>query len=286
MGRDINPANDSKASLPDNACLLAQRVLVPIANPSNENNLLNLALILSKAVNGTLLPIHVLCDRTSPINTEAISQQKQLLAAAEEIAHSANATVEIIGKVDDAVDRGIVRAAIERQASLIICGWKGFSSYEENLFGGVIDNLAAKAIIPVLIGRFAQPIANTARIFLAVTKKQALSAEFNSTLDVAKVLATELKASLQVTVILSKKQAELSSAKIGELGQDVFIAQSQGNFVRQVCRKIHRNDLVILATNTSNQRTNSRSAVGKLAESIARSQSTTSVLVIHFPDNY
>ena len=285
-GRDISPANDSKTTLPDNACLLAQRVLVPIANPSNENNLLNLALILSKAVNGTLLPIHVLCDRTSPINTEAISQQKQLLAAAEEIAHSANATVEIIGKVDDAVDRGIVRAAIERQASLIICGWKGFSSYEENLFGGVIDNLAAKAIIPVLIGRFAQPIANTARIFLAVTKKQALSAEFNSTLDVAKVLATELKASLQVTVILSKKQAELSSAKIGELGQDVFIAQSQGNFVRQVCRKIHRNDLVILATNTSKQRTNSRSAVGKLAESVARSQSTTSVLVIHFPNSY
>ena len=285
-GRDINPANDSKASLPDNACLLAQRVLVPIANPSNENNLLNLALILSKAVNGTLLPLHVLCDRTSPVNGEAISQQKQLLAAAEEIAHSANATVETIGKVDDAVDRGIARAAIERQASLIICGWKGFSSYKDNLFGGVIDNLAAKAIIPVLIARFTQPIANTARIFLAITKKQALSPEFNSILDVAKVLAAELKASLQVSIIISKKQTELSTAQLGELGQDVFVGQLQGNFVRQVCGKIHRNDLVILATNTSNQRTNSKSAVGKLAESVARSQSTTSVLVIHFPNSY
>ena len=86
--------------------------------------------------------------------------------------------------------------------------------------------------------------------------------------------------------MLSKKQANLSTAKLGKLGQDVFIAQLQGNFVKQVCDKIHRNDLVILATNTSNQRTNSKSAVGKLAESVARSQSTTSVLVIHFPDNY
>ena len=284
-GREINPASDSKATLPENACLLAQRVLVPVANPSNENNLLNLALILAKAVDGTLLPLHVLCDRASRVNVEAINQQMQLLAAAEEIAHSANAIVETIGKVDDTVARGIVRAAIERKASLIVCGWKGFSSYQQNLFGGVIDNLAAKAIIPVLIARFTQPIANTARIFLAVTKKQALSPEFSSTIDVAKVLASELKAGLQVSIILSKKQRELTTVELGELGQNAFIAQLQGNFVRQVCGKIHRNDLLILATNTSNQRTNSKSAVGKLAEAVARSQSTTSVLVIHFPNS-
>ena len=285
-GKNVNPATATASILPNTACLLAQRVLVPIANPSNENNLLNLSLILAKAVNGTLLPLHVLCDRTSPVNAEAISQQKQLLEAAEEIAHSANADVEAIGKVDDAVDRGIVRAAIERKASIIVCGWKGFSSYQENLFGGVIDNLAAKAIIPVLIARFTQPIANTARIFLAVTKRQALAPEFSSILDVARVLAAELKAGLQVSIIVSKKQAELSTAKLSELGQDVFVAQLKGNFVRQVCGKIHRNDLVILATNTSNQRTNSKSAVGKLAESVARSQSTTSVLVIHFPNSH
>ena len=283
-GQNINPTINSKANLPDNACSLAQRVLVPVANPSNENNLLNLALILSKAVNGTLLPLHVICDRTSPVNAEAISQQVQLLAAAEEVAHSANAVVETIGKIDDAVDRGIVRAAIERKASLVVCGWKGFSSYQENLFGGVIDNVAAKAIVPVLIARFTQPIANTARIFLAVTKKQALSPEFSSTLDIVKVLASELKAGLQVSIILSKKQKKLTTVELGKLGQDAFIAQLEGNFVRQVCGKIHRNDLVILATNTSNQRTQSKSAVGKLAESVARSQSTTSVLVIHFPN--
>ena len=283
-GQNVNPTSDSKSTLPDTACLLAQRVLVPVANPSNENNLLDLALILSKAVEGTLLPLHVICDRTSPVNVETISQQVQLLAAAEEVAHSANAVVETVGRVDDAVDRGIVRAAIERKASLIICGWKGFSSYQENLFGGVIDNVAAKAIIPVLIARFTQPIANTARIFLAVTKKQVLSPEFSSTLDVAKVLASELKAGLQVSIILSKKQTQLSVVELGELGQDAFIAQLQGNFIKQVCSKIHRNDLVILATNTSNQRTNSKSAVGKLAEAVARSQSTTSVLVVHFPN--
>ncbi|MGV2828808.1 hypothetical protein [Myxosarcina sp. GI1(2024)] len=168
---------------------------------------------------------------------------------------------------------------------LIICGWKGFSTYQEKFFfGSVIDNVAIKAIVPVLIARFAKPIANTARVFLAVTKKQALSPEFESVINMAKVLATELKAGLQVAVIISKKQAQLLTAQLGELSRDVFIAQLQGNFVRQVCGKIHRNDLVILATNTSNQKTHSRSAVGRLAEAVARSQANTSVLVIHFPD--
>ena len=280
-GKNVNSASATESTLPDTACLLAQRVLVPIANPSNENNLLNLALILSKAVDGTLLPLHVMSDR-SPINQDSINQQVQLLAAAELIAHSANAEVETIGRVDDAIDRGIVRTAVERKASLIICGWKGFSTYQEDFFGGVLDNVAVKATIPVLIAHFTQPIANSARIFLAVTKRQALSPEFSSILDMAKVLATELKAGLQVSVIISKKQAQLSTPELGKLGQDVFVAQLQGGFVKQVCSKIHRNDLVILATNTSNQRKD-KSAVGKSAEAVARSQSNTSVLVIHFP---
>ena len=93
-----------------------------------------------------------------------------------------------------------------------------------------------------------------------------------------------MQVGLQVSIILSKKQAQLSALELGKLAQDAFIAQLQENFVRQVCGKIHRNDLVILSTNTSNQRTNSKSAVGKLAEAVARSQSTTSVLVIHFPN--
>ena len=281
-GKNVNSASTSQTTLPDTACLLAQRVLVPVANPSNENNLLNLALILSKAVDGTLLPLHVMSDRSS-LNQDSINQQVQLLAAAEEIAHSANATVETIGRVDDAIDRGIIRTAVERKASLIICGWKGFSTYQEDFFGGVLDNVAVKATIPILIAHFTQPIANTARIFLAVTKKQALSPEFSSTLDTAKVLATELKASLQVSVIISKKQAQLSTVELGKLGRDIFIAQLQGNFVEQVCSKIHRNDLVILATNTSNQR-KGKSAVGKTGSAVARSQVGTSVLVIHFPN--
>ena len=263
---------------------LARRVLVPVANPNNEDNLLNLALILAKTAQGTLLPLNVLSDR-DPVSSEARIQQLQLLETAETLAHAANAKVETIARVDDAIDRGIVRTAIEQNASLVVCGWKGYSTYQDNFFGGTIDNVALRLQIPVLIARFVQPIANTARVFLAVTKRQALSAEFGQTLTIAKLLAEELKTSLQVLLIISKKQAQLSPPELSKLSVDTFIAQAQGNFIKEVSQRIHRNDLLLLPVKTAEGRVRNRSAVGTIPEAIARSHAEISVLVIHFPSD-
>ena len=98
------------------------------------------------------------------------------------------------------------------------------------------------------------------------------------------VLATLFIISYVASLI--EKEAEFSSSELGELAEDVFVAQLHGGFARQICSKIHRNDLVILATNTSNQRSNSKSAVGRLAEAVARSHTEISVLVIHFPNSH
>lgn len=96
--------------------VLTQRVLVPVANPNNEDNLLNLAIILAKTANGTVLPLNVLSDkpdgmatlREGGVSPEARMQQRQLLDTAETLAHAANAEVETIARVDDSIDRGIV----------------------------------------------------------------------------------------------------------------------------------------------------------------------------------
>lgn len=76
------------------------RVLVPVANPDTESNLLRLALILAKKEGGTLLPLHVLSD-CAGISPAALARQEQLLTFAEALAHSAAARVEAIRRVDD-----------------------------------------------------------------------------------------------------------------------------------------------------------------------------------------
>lgn len=283
-GRQITTA-EKVSNSNDRTKFLAQRVLVPVANPNNEDNLLNLALILAKTANGTLLPLNVLSDRYEGVSPEGRMQQRQLLETAETLAHAANAKVETIARVDDAIDRGIVRTAIERDASLVICGWKGYSTYQDSFFGSVIDNVALKLPIPVLIARFTEPIANTARVFLAVTKRQALSPEFSSTLDIAKMLADELKTSLEVLLVVTKKQTQLSTEELSRLSTDLFIGQTRGNFIKEVSQKICRHDLLLLPVQTTETRLHQRSAVGTIPEAIARSHPEVSILVIHFPES-
>ena len=264
---------------------LAQRVLVPVANPNNEDNLLNLALILAKTANGTLLPLNVLSDRDRIVSPEARIQQRQLLDNAETIAHASNAKVETIGRVDDEIDRGIVRTAIERDATLVVCGWRGYSTYQDSFFGSTIDNVALQLPIPVLIARFVRPVANTARVFLAVTKRQAISPDFKQTLNIAKMLSTELKTSLEVLLIVTNKQTQLTPKELKKLSADIAIGQTQGNFVKEVSQKLYQNDLLLLPVKTTEARIRRRSAVGTIPEAIARSHENISVVVIHFPQN-
>ena len=281
-GRQVTTTEKSLESSDRNK-ILTHRVLVPVANPNNEDNLLNLALILAKTTNGTLLPLNVLSDRDRTIAPEARIQQRQLLDKAEAIAYASNARVETIGRVDDEIDRGIVRTAIERDASLVVCGWRGYSTYQDSFFGSTIDNVARQLPIPVLIARFVGPIANTGRVFLAFTKRQALASNFKQTLNIAKLLSNELKTSLEVLLIITNKQSQLSAQELTTLSTDTAIGQVQGNFIKEVSQKLYKNDLLLLPVKTSETMIRSRSAVGTIPEAIARSHENVSVVVIHFP---
>ncbi len=283
-GRQVTTAEKTPTAT-NQTKVLAQRVLVPVANPNNEDNLLNLALILAKTSNGILFPLNILSDRHEAVSPDARIQQRQLLETAETLAHAANAKVETIARVDDGIDRGIVRTAIERDVSLVVCGWKGYSTYQDNFFGSMIDNVALQLAIPVLITRFVQPIANTSRVFLAVTKRQAFSDEFGQTINIAQMLANELKTSLEVLVIVTNKQTQLSSQELAKLNQDVVVGQAQGNFIKEVSQKICRNDLLLFPVKTIEARLRQRSAVGTIPEAIARTHDDVSILVIHFPMN-
>ncbi|NJL41023.1 MAG: universal stress protein [Leptolyngbyaceae cyanobacterium SM1_4_3] len=262
---------------------LGDRILVPVANPSTEDNLLSLALILTKNAGGTLLPLHVLSDREGSISADAKIRQQQLLAAAETIAHAAVTTVESIGRVDDSIDYGIVRTAEERNASLVICGWKGYSTYRENFFGSVIDNVVRLATMPVLIGRFAQPIENTQRLLLATSDLEMTPMMFQQTLKLAQTLAAELKAKLQVLQVLSgagRKQFDLSSFG---LDAETPVHQEQGSLISKVNKFLKPDDLLILI---ASPRRLGQPAIGRVPEAIARNQTQISILVIHFPESF
>lgn len=280
-GRNVSAGDSAAIAVSKD---VTRRVLVTVANPETEDTLLELALILTKAGNGTLLPLNVLSDSRDQVSTEAKRQQARLLAAAEDAAHAATVAVEPISRVDDSIEKGILRTAHEQDASLVVCGWKGFSTYKDNFFGSVLDSVAQRSHVPLLITRFTHPVANTSRVLLAVDKPQALSPNFVATVEMSRAIATELKATLNVLVVVGLRQRQLTGEEMERIGPDIEIEQVQGKLINRISKRVQPDDLLILEVNTRSRRTATRqSALGLVPEAIARSHPQTSVLVMHYP---
>jgi len=262
-----------------NEPVLGKRILVPVANPNTEDNLLQLAIILTKRVEGTLLPLHVLLDHKQPVMESSRTNQQRLLDTAENIAAAAAIPVETIGRLDDSIEWGILRSIRERDADLLICGWKGFSTYRENFFGSVIDTIVRSAPVPVLVSRFPQPIENTEDILFAITGQQANISQIKATLTIAQALAEELKAPLQVLQFVVNSPHDSQVRGLLEQAR-VNLQPIRGNPVRRITEVLAPNSLLILIESTYQM---GQPALGREPEAITRANWETNIIIANFP---
>ena len=137
------------------------------------------------------------------------------------------------------------------------------------------------------MARFVQPISHAERIILAVDKQQALSGNFQPTLDMAKTIANELKTSVQVLIVTKQKQRQLTAQEVSDLNIDVTFEQAKGKLSRRIAKRLQENDLLMLEVNTHTQHpqmlTTRQSAVGTVPEAIARTHPNISMIVMHYP---
>ena len=197
------------------------------------------------------------------------------------IAHAAVVNVTPIGRIDESIDKGIARVAEEKQASVIVCGWKGYSSYQENLFGGVIDKIVNRSAVPVLVTRFSLPIEHTTRVFLAFTTQQTYASSFGESIQLAKSLATELKATVQLLQVVATRGVPIDLSNSG-LPADTPIQNVRGNFVQQVSRLLKPNDLLVL-NGSVEQKNQLVSLFGRIPEAIARNHPEVAMIIAYFP---
>jgi nucleotide-binding universal stress UspA family protein len=253
--------------------------MVPVANPNTENNLLNLAIILTKSAGGTLLPLHVLSDRRGAISPDAKLQQKHLLSAAVESANAAVINVEPVGRVDDSIDLGIIRSSQEHNASLVICGWKGYSTYRENFLGSVLDNVVRLCPVPILITRFPNPIKNTQRVVLAAADWETSAEAFQQALALVQTLVAELKANLMVLLVWSRGRQPIDPETLN-ISVDVRVIQERGSLVDKVLENLREDDLLVLIAGSYRF---GESVVGRAPETIARLHPETSMIIVNLP---
>jgi Kef-type K+ transport system membrane component KefB len=272
FGSRLHPSGAPREKRP-----LFDRILIPIANPQTQEHLITLASILTRTTKGTLLPLHVVQEVNGRVVD--LEHQQQLLERVPEILNDPETQTQPVRRVGTSIAKGILHAAIENEASLIVMGWRGKPTFRQSIFGTVLDEVVWNATVPVLVGRMTIPINATQRVVLVVSLNSLRVGLAGKTLEMVTAIAQAINVPLLVLAerrYVGKLRDELDKL---ELEQPYEIAHLGEKVVRDVADKAGAQDLIVVTTMGSQRRF--RSSLGHIPERLAAA-TTGSIVVIHY----
>lgn len=131
---------------------LGDVVVVPVTRPESRTPLVALAAVMAARDGGVVIPLTVIGPEASP---DAVARVRVETEDSEGIALAVGAEADGLVRIDGTPSSGILHTLVERRGSLLVLGWKGWSSAREALFGGIVDQVLSEAPVPMLIGRMA-----------------------------------------------------------------------------------------------------------------------------------
>lgn len=144
-----------------------QRLLIPLANPSTTESLMNIAVLLHDPKSEEpLFPLTVAMDGDGV--DERVAQGEKNLESAVNLAVAANRPVSPITSVDINVADGIIRTLTEKRIRTVLIGWNGQVSAEQRVFGSILDRLLDGSEQTLFVYRHARPTIEHKRVVLAV----------------------------------------------------------------------------------------------------------------------
>ncbi len=133
------------------------RILVPISNPYNVDNLMQLATSIAVARHAEiwLLRVVTVPEQLPPtsFDEEIIEKERPLLKQARKIAEDQGVSTHALIRVGHNVARAVLETSHERFCDLIILGWKGYSSNKEKVLGTITDDVVRLARADILLAK-------------------------------------------------------------------------------------------------------------------------------------
>lgn len=272
-GRRLKPAEPDRQPVD-----LFSRLLVSIANPQTQAHLIDLASLLAGSHNGRLLVLNV--AREAVGQTVNLAHQRQLLERVPELIADPDIPVELVGRVDAAFAPGILRTAVEKEATAILLGWRGQPTVRQSIFGTVLDEVVWNARVPVLVVRISTPIDALQRLTLAIPQEKLSPSLTGRTLDLALTMAQDLNVPLLVLVSPANVPALQSRLQPHAADLSLQVAGLQGEVVQAISSQVGASDLVIVTELGTPQRF--RRSLGSLPERLTRA-TDASLLFVHYP---
>jgi hypothetical protein len=224
-----------------------QRILVPLANPTTAEALMDIAFAMrEKSSTEPVYPLTVVRD--GPDVQSDVAASERMLSHAVIYAASADVPVSPVTRVDMNISSGITRAVKERRITNVIIGWNGQSSATEAIFGGVLDQLLSQVRHMIMVCKMERRVSTIRKIYFAIPPFATLEPGFMEALRYVMILANQIGAELSIIGIeerMARIRACVKSTK-QPLSID-FISMDRWTDLPELLQtKLGRDDLFIL----------------------------------------
>ncbi|MCC0177867.1 cation:proton antiporter [Waterburya agarophytonicola K14] len=278
--------NETRSEIPYTTKKFSFRVVVPVANPETERNLIEMGALLARHELGTVISLsiakaHVHMD--DPDLKQGMDSSRKLLKNAVAVTKEFGARGKSMIRIDDDVVQGITRAAREERANLIIMGWSQ-RDLRSRIFGTVVDGIFWSAHCPVAVMRLQQEPIKIHQVLVPIKN---FDAQAKLTIEFAQLFAETNQAAI---TLLHVSQRKTPATEVEALGSQLkqFIEEIKvrvdvavqtirnDNTTEAILAQTKNHDLVILRS--IRRRTAGGLAVSDISDRLIRQLNTSFIL--------
>jgi Kef-type K+ transport system membrane component KefB len=176
-----------------------ERILVPIANPSTIDKLMDLAFFIRnpKSVE-PVYPLTVVIEKgDQDVITGKLLEGNKMLESALVHGSSTDKPVQLISKVDLNVSSGIIRACKELLITDMVIGWNGRLGAREKIFGSILDIIVKKIPVNIMVYKPLAPLNTVSRVYLVAPENAEYEKGFEKWLIKVIRISKQTKASIR-----------------------------------------------------------------------------------------
>ena len=233
---DAQLKSDAESSLTSSSFENSLKVIVPVYNPSTQLYLIEMAGLLVKHRDGSILPLAIAqlsTGLTEPEFAQTLSRSRKVLDKATKVSQELGIKHKPLLRIDNDIALAICYAAREQDTNLILMGYQKVNTIKSRLLGNVIEQVFRSSHCAVVVMRLlAQP--NTLKRILVSLSD--LSPQNLALIAFAQLLATSNQGMITCLYICPSATSVLRQQELkGELAEYILKDQpSQSGLVSEV----------------------------------------------------
>ncbi len=263
------------------------RIILPLANPDNMISLMNFAIPIAKANNGEIIVLGVV---DIPINIPVyegmrfVHHKMPLLRKAIRYGREKGVEIRHSVRITHRIWDGILQAAESEKASLILMGWKGYTSTRDRIFGEVTDKVVRYAPCDLIVVKLTNdhpvkkvlfPTAGGPHAMLAAEYLNYYCNAYGYTVDCCYVVKYDSLETQRASAIGWIEKTVRRTGLSGKVNTKLI----EGNRVTSsIVKTSGEYDMVVVGA--SNEGIFSNVLFGEIPEKIARYSSSSSVMIV------